>query len=97
MDDLFRKTINYFNTPGGVDDDFVGQIVEVGAIKLKILKKIAEGKKLEKNLQQIEIFHLRHQKNIELSYLFCVPLISLNYYRVETFEIELALKCKLSI
>lgn len=47
MDDLFRKTINYFNTPGGVDDDFVGQIVEVGAIKLKILKKIAEGKNLK--------------------------------------------------
>lgn len=46
MDDLFRKTINYFNTPGSVDDDFVGEVVEVGAIKLKILKKIAEGKKL---------------------------------------------------
>lgn len=42
MDDLFRKTISYFNS-GSVDDDFVGQIVEVGVMKLKILRKIAEG------------------------------------------------------
>lgn len=61
MDDLFRKTISYFNTPGGVDDDFVGQIVEVGAIKLKILKKIAEGKKLE-NFTTNRKFLSRHQK-----------------------------------
>ncbi|CAG9806410.1 unnamed protein product [Chironomus riparius] len=42
MEDLFKKTMNYFNT-GSVDDDFVGQIVEVGAMKLKIMRKIAEG------------------------------------------------------
>lgn len=58
MDDLFRKTINYFNTPGSVDDDFVGEVVEVGAIKLKILKKIAEGKKEIINYNKIENFHL---------------------------------------
>jgi DNA-binding NarL/FixJ family response regulator len=45
MDELFKKTINYFNT-GSVDDDFVGQIVEVGEKKLKILRKIAEGKRI---------------------------------------------------
>lgn len=61
MDDLFRKTINLFNAPGGVDDDFVGQIVEVGSIKLKILKKIAEGKKLEN-------FHLVIKKKHIFSY-----------------------------
>lgn len=51
MDDFFKKTINYFNTPGSLDDDFVGEIVEVGAIKLKILKKIAEGmnRKIKQN------------------------------------------------
>ena len=48
MDDLFRKTISYFNVPGSVDDDFVGEVVEVGSIKLKILKRIAEGKKILK-------------------------------------------------
>lgn len=42
MDEILKKTINYFNT-ASVDDDFVGQIVEVGAMKLKILRKIAEG------------------------------------------------------
>lgn len=42
MDELFKKTINYFNA-ASVDDDFVGQIVEVGDKKLKILRKIAEG------------------------------------------------------
>lgn len=47
MEDLFKKTMNYFNT-GSVDDDFVGQIVEVGAMKLKIIRKIAEGKKIDK-------------------------------------------------
>jgi len=51
MEDLFKKTMNYFNT-GSVDDDFVGQIVEVGTMKLKIIRKIAEGKKIKEN------FHL---------------------------------------
>lgn len=61
MDDLFRKTISYFNAPGSVDDDFVGEVVEVGSIKLKILKRIAEGKKVLK-LQQNRKFSSRHQK-----------------------------------
>ena len=47
MEDLFKKTMNYFNT-GSVDDDFVGQIVEVGAMKLKIMRKIAEGRNSKK-------------------------------------------------
>lgn len=55
MEDLFKKTMNYFNT-GSVDDDFVGQIVEVGAMKLKIIRKIAEGKKID--TKKILIIHI---------------------------------------
>lgn len=43
MGEFLKKTINYFNA-ANADDDFVGQIVEVGTIKLKILRKIAEGR-----------------------------------------------------
>lgn len=44
MDGLIKKTMSYLNSEG-VQDEFVGKIVEVAAIKLKILRKIAEGKK----------------------------------------------------
>jgi hypothetical protein len=44
MDSLFKKTINYLNQDVLVQDEFVGKIVEVAAIKLKIMRKIAEGK-----------------------------------------------------
>lgn len=53
MEDLFKKTMNYFNT-GSVDDEFVGQIVEVGAMKLRIIRKIAEGK-------SFSLTHLQNQ------------------------------------
>ena len=43
MDGLFKKTMSYLNSEGVVQDEFVGKIVEVAAIKLKILRKIAEG------------------------------------------------------
>lgn len=42
MDGLFKKTLSYLNSDV-VQDEFVGKIVEVAAIKLKILRKIAEG------------------------------------------------------
>lgn len=45
MDGLFKKTMSYLNSEGIAQDEFVGKIVEVAAIKLKILRKIAEGKK----------------------------------------------------
>jgi hypothetical protein len=51
MDDLLRKTMNYFNTPS-TDDEFVGSLVEVGTMKLKILKKIAEGKEKSEIFQE---------------------------------------------
>lgn len=44
MDGLFKKTMSYLNSEV-VQDEFVGKIVEVAAIKLKILRKIAEGKR----------------------------------------------------
>lgn len=49
MDGLLKKTMNYLNQEVIVQDEFVGKIVEVAAIKLKILRKIAEGIKNEKN------------------------------------------------
>lgn len=45
MDGLFKKTMSYLNSEGVAQDEFVGKIVEVAAMKLKILRKIAEGKK----------------------------------------------------
>lgn len=47
MDGLFKKTMSYLNAEGVAQDEFVGKIVEVAAIKLKILRRIAEGKYLE--------------------------------------------------
>jgi hypothetical protein len=44
MDGLFKKTMSYLNSEGIAQDEFVGKIVEVASIKLKILRKIAEGK-----------------------------------------------------
>ena len=44
MDGLFKKTMSYLNTEGVVQDEFVGKVVEVATIKLKIIRKIAEGK-----------------------------------------------------
>lgn len=46
MDGLFKKTMSLLNTEltqVGPQDEFVGKIVEVGAMKLKIVRKIAEG------------------------------------------------------
>lgn len=47
MSDFFKSAINYFNTgPNGEgQDEFVNSIVEVGALKLKITRKLAEGKR----------------------------------------------------
>jgi hypothetical protein len=49
MDGLFKKTMSYLNSEGVAQDEFVGRIVEVAAIKLKIIRKIAEGEKEERN------------------------------------------------
>jgi hypothetical protein len=45
MDGLFKKTLSYLNSDSvGPQDEFVGKIVEVASIKLKVVRKIAEGK-----------------------------------------------------
>lgn len=54
MSDLLKSAMGYFNagpttttTPSssasGSDNDFVGQIVEVGSLKLRVKRVIAEG------------------------------------------------------
>lgn len=45
MSDLFKSAMGYFNTgPINVsDNEFVGQIVEVGSVKLRVKRVIAEG------------------------------------------------------
>lgn len=45
MSDLFKSAMGYFNTAttNASDNDFVGQIVEVGAVKLRVKRVIAEG------------------------------------------------------
>jgi hypothetical protein len=44
MSDFFKSAINYFNVaPGGQENDYVGQVVEVATFKLKIRRVIAEG------------------------------------------------------
>lgn len=46
MSEFLKSAIGYFNAgPNSeCDNDFVGQIVEVGAIKLRVKQVIAEGK-----------------------------------------------------
>lgn len=44
MSDFLKSALNYFNTENsGGSDDFIGQIVEVGTLKLRIKSLIAEG------------------------------------------------------
>ncbi|KAF6208653.1 hypothetical protein GE061_017111 [Apolygus lucorum] len=45
MSDLFKSAFGYFsnNTTNTVENDFVGQIVEIGSVQLRIKKTIAEG------------------------------------------------------
>jgi hypothetical protein len=50
MDGLFKKTMSYLNSEGIAQDEFVGKIVEVASIKLKILRKIAEGKEKKEEI-----------------------------------------------
>lgn len=45
MDGLLKKTINYLNQEVVGQDEFVGKIVEVAEVKLRIVRKIAEGEK----------------------------------------------------
>lgn len=45
MSDLFKSAFGYFssNSSNGQENELVGQIVEVGNIKLRVKKVIAEG------------------------------------------------------
>lgn len=48
MGDFLKSAMNYFNTvpSAGGENDFVGQVIEVQALKLRIKRKIAEGKSM---------------------------------------------------
>lgn len=46
MSDFLKSAMGYFGNAGVVntsDNDFVGQIVEVGSVKLRVKRVIAEG------------------------------------------------------
>lgn len=47
MSDLFKSAFGYFNNSNspGTDNDFIGQIVEIGNVKLHVKKVIAEGRR----------------------------------------------------
>lgn len=46
MSDFLKSAMGYFSptTNGDNDNEFVGQIVEVGSLKLRVKRVIAEGK-----------------------------------------------------
>lgn len=44
MTDLFRSAFNYLSTStAGQDNTFVGQVVELGSLRLNVRKLLAEG------------------------------------------------------
>lgn len=45
MSDFLKSAMGYFNAAptNWSDDEFVGQIVEVGSMKLRVKRSIAEG------------------------------------------------------
>lgn len=44
MSDLFKSAFGYFSSNNsGQENDFVGQIVEIGNVKLRVKRLIAEG------------------------------------------------------
>jgi cyclin G-associated kinase len=46
MSDLFKSAIGYFSSSNtsGAENELIGQTVEVGNVKLRVKKVIAEGK-----------------------------------------------------
>lgn len=46
MSEFLKSAMGYFNTgtSGSSDNDFIGQVIEVGSVKLRIKRVIAEGK-----------------------------------------------------
>lgn len=46
MSDLFKSAIGYFSSSNisGAENELIGQTVEVGNVKLKVKKVIAEGR-----------------------------------------------------
>lgn len=56
MSEFLKSAMGYFNTgTNGGGDDFIGMIVEVGSIKLRVKRVIAEGK-LGRLLANVKLF-----------------------------------------
>ena len=43
MAEMFRSALSYISQTGKAENDFVGQYVELGPVKLRIKKVLAEG------------------------------------------------------
>lgn len=43
MSDLFKSAFGYLGNQAAGSDDYVGQIVEIASLKLRVKKVIAEG------------------------------------------------------
>lgn len=46
MSDLFKSAFGYFSSSsaGGQGNELLGQVVEIGNVKLRVKKVVAEGK-----------------------------------------------------
>lgn len=58
MSDLFKSAFEYFSGPanGQSENSFVGQVIEISNVKLKIKKVIAEGRQFLFRILQWKFF-----------------------------------------
>lgn len=66
MGDFLKSAMNYFTpvSTGGAENDFVGNIVEVQSLKLRIKRLIAEGEcctRTNKKIKRVHKFFLTTQ------------------------------------
>lgn len=103
MSDLLKSAMGYFNagpttttaSSSGSDNDFVGQIVEVGTLKLRVKRVIAEGQSHTyehpcKQSSSSNAFRFVHRAwhrldSIYLSSSFC----SFDYFQLNLMEVTL--------
>lgn len=46
MSDFFKSAFGYFSGSSGAENDFVGQVIEIGNQKLRVKRVIAEGESM---------------------------------------------------
>lgn len=63
---VFKSAMGYFSSGGangGSDNDFVGQFVEIGNMKLRVKKVIAEGmQSIYFSFQHVNMLRLQYNK-----------------------------------